>query len=179
MRSRTTKQPSLFFRRREGGRGLKPTNGLARRERPGHPTKVSSMGVHVWARKSGRHPHWTCMLSLKDKLEFSYRTLNFGTLVKIIIEFHAITSKKKNEVGYFSKCSRLVRLPSTLPPPRVHIHIHPPTPIFPLAFLAVLRFRCQQSSTSSSKSVAFFSHHCMRLSYYPTRATNLSSHSVT
>lgn len=108
-RSRTAKQPSLFVDavRTVADWGPGPTNGLARRGTPGYPTKSQSRKTG-WistcgGSKSGRHPHLTCMLSAKDKLEFSYRTLNSGILVKIIIEFHGITSKKKNQVGYFSR----------------------------------------------------------------------------
>ena len=83
------------------------------------------MGGHVWARGSGRHPHWPCMLSAKDKLEFSYRTLKFWDLVKIIIEFPAITSKKKNEVGYLSKQS--ISPFALSPPSHPSPHPHPPS----------------------------------------------------
>ena len=77
---------------------------------------------------SVRLPYWSCMLSAKDKLEISYRSLKFGHLLKIIIQFRTITSRKKKVVWYFSSCCLLVHLPSALPPPRVHIFIYPPTP---------------------------------------------------
>ena len=73
---------------------------------------------------------------------------------KIIIKILAITSKKKM-VWYFSGTVDWCVCPQPSLPPSP-ILTPPPILTLLLALLAVSRLRCQQSSTSSSKS-AFFS----------------------
>lgn len=112
------------------------------------------MGLHVRERGSGRHPHSTCMLSEKDKLEFSYRSSNFENLVENNYRNPPLHQGKKI-VGYFSGTVDWCVCPQPSLPPSPHL-VPPPTPALLLALLAVSRLRCQQSSTSSSKSAAFF-----------------------
>ena len=108
------------------------------------------MGLHVWVRGSGRHPHWTCMLSEKDKLEFCYRSFNFVSPAKIIIEFPAITSKKKKRLGILAVCEISPSAlsppspPSPHPPPLSHLRLPPGIPrriAIPMPAILNLKFK--------------------------------------